>query len=213
MANYIEQYQDNINSIITHYHEKLDSGKLERAAHANLSRTDIYEQNDAERKRRLDKEKGRIKAEHRADAILEIEDAQRTLKREHEKLQNQIQRLKVKAATGSGLVSEYAKAHGLTESDARAELDDYAKVKTSLFADTLADRYAAIRNLNRVKDQDRQTAHQFAEQEAERLGIKKLADSMKHADRFLNQPAMIIADNWSIGENAVMRQFQQAFKE
>lgn len=213
MANYIETYQDTINAIMNRYTGKITPDKLERLAQANLHQTDIYSQPDQERKRRIEAEKKKIQAEHRADALLEIEDAQRTLKKEHQTQQNRLQRLKVKAATGSDLVAEYAKTHGLLESDARAELDDYAKVKTYGFEDTLADRYAAIRNLNRAKDLDRKQAQIFAEQETERLGIKKLADSMKQADYFINQHPFQVVDNWSTSGNALLRQMQGMFKE
>lgn len=213
MANYLDQYQDKINAIMNRYTDKIANDKLERLANANLSHTDIYSQSDQERKRRIDAEKSKIQAGHRADAMLEIEDAQRTLKKEHATQQNRLQRLKVKAATGSDLVSEYAKANGLLESDARAELEDYAKVKTSGFQDTLADRYAAIRNLNRVTDLDRKQAQIFAEQETERLGIKKLADSMKHADYYINQHPISVVDSWSTSGNILLRQMQGMFKE
>lgn len=211
--NYIDAYQGSINRIMRAYSEKLESGNLDRLAYANLQRTDIYDQPDDERKRRIEAEKDKLQAEHRADAMMDIEDAQRTLKQEQIKERNRLQRLKVKAATGSELVREYAQANGMLESDAKAELDDYAAVKRSAFDDTIADRYAALRNLSRAKDQDRLRAQQYADQEAERLQIKQVSETLKQAEYFANQHPVSVVDDWSIGENAVFRQIQGKFKE
>lgn len=212
MANYLDRYQDAIDALVKKHRERSTPENLERMAYVNLNKTDLYQQNDAERKRRIDAEKLKLSAEYRADVVLDIEDEQKKLAKDHQAQINRLSRLKVKAATGSQLVSEYAKANSILDSEAKAELDDYAAVKVNRFEDSISDRYAAIRNISRVKDQDLTSAHSYLEQESERLGIKELAQSIKDADFYIKQHPIAALDHFSSSGNALMRQMKGQFK-
>lgn len=213
MANYIEKYQDSIGALVKKHKDRSTPEKLEQMAYVNLNKTDLYQQNDDERKRRIDAEKSKLANEYRADILIDIEDEQRKLVKDHQAQVNRLSRLKVRAATGSQLVSEYAKAHGLTDAEAKAELDDYASIKVNRFEDSLSDRYAAIRNISKVKDQDLSAAHTYLEQETEKLGIKDLATNIKEADFYIKQHPIAALDYFSGSGFALMQQMKGKFKE
>lgn len=215
MANYLDKYQDTIGALVRKYKDKISDDRLEREAYANVSgkNRDFYKLNDQQRKSKIDTEKMKLQNEYRIDVIKDIEDEQRKLVRDHQAQQHRLSRLKVKAATGSQLVSDYAKANGILDSDAKAELDDYAAVKVNRFEDSISDRYAAIRNISRVKDQDLTNAQTYLEQESERLGIKELAQSIKEADFYVNQHPIAALDHFSGSGFAVMQQMKGQFKE
>lgn len=213
MANYIDKYQDTIYALTRKYKEKTQTDKLEQEAYAALQGREFYELTDAERRSKIDQEKHKLKIGYKQDLLLDIEDEQRKLAKEQQAEKHRLERLKVKAATGSQLISEYAKANNLLESDARAELDDYAKVKRGWFEDGIADRYAALRNLSNLKDQDRTTAQTYLEQESVRFGIADLAKSVKDADFYVNQHPEQAFDHFSGSGFAIMQQMKGESKE
>lgn len=208
MANYIDKYQDTINALTRKYKEKTQNDKLEREAFGSLQDKDFYNLSDQQRRSKIDAEKARLKTEYKRDLLLDIEAEQRKLAKEQQAEKHRLERLKVKAATGSQLVSEYAKANNLLESDARAELDDYAKVKRGRFEDGIADRYAAIRNLSNLKDLDLAKANTYYEQESERLGIKDLAKIVKDADYYVNITPGAAFDRFTSSGHALMQQMK-----
>ncbi len=213
MANYIEKYTSTIDRIMKEHQDKTEPGRLERLAYANASRGDFYTQPDHIRKERIDQERSKLIAEQAVDAKLDIEEAQRALKRDHQAELNRIERLKLRAATGSVTVSEYAKANGMLEMDAKAELDDYAKVKTSGFGDSLIDRYAAIRNIGKADGLDRVKAAKHAEDEAERLKIKDAEKAAKDANFYLNMHPARVLNEWESSGMALYNHFKGKLKE
>lgn len=208
MANYVEKYESMVDKIMAEYKSKTDPARLERMAHVEMSKTDFYEQPENVRQHRLEQAKNKILAEHKADATLDIESALRTLQRDHQDELNRIERLKLRASTGRVSIADYAKANGLTEETAKEELDDYAKVKTSHYGDSVIDRYASIRNISRAEGKDQSKAHEHAKAEADRLGISEAVKDTEKANWLLSMQPGQVVKNWNSSGMAISRQLQ-----
>lgn len=213
MANYIEKYESTIDKIMAEHRAKTDPTRLERMAHVNLSNTDLYEQPEDVQKQRIEKAKSKMLMEQGVDTRLDIEAAQNTLKREHQAELNRIERLRLKAATGRVTIADYANANGLLEDVAKAELDDYAKVKTSQFGDSLIDRYAAIRNIGKAEGPDRSKAHAHAEAEADRLNIKDAVKATERGKYYMDMNPAGVMSLWESSGMAIARQLKGQSKE
>ena len=213
MANYIETYEKTIEAIMRQYNDKTNDGKLEREASYKLHNTDYYDQPEATKQRIMADTKTSILNEYKADARLDIEDAQRKLKKDHEAELNRIERLRLKAAIGASQVTAYARANAMTEDDARAELEQYAKVKTSQFSDSVIDRYAALRNRSRLEGNDQSKAYQFYNEEVEKLGINAAVKATERAKYYFSQPPQQALDMWNSSGAVIARQLERQNKE
>jgi hypothetical protein len=214
MKDHIETYHSTLDSLLKTYRGKTAPDKLERAAYASAqSKPDFYGKPEEERKRLVEAEARKQSAEHQADLLLDIEDAQNKLKKQLSKEHYRIDRLQVRAATGQDLVKEYANANGLLDSEAQAELNSYAQVKTSGFGDSLADRYAALRHRSQLRDLDRKKAEEIYKKEEDRLQILDARKNLKDAEYWASQHPTQVMDAIQKGGYALLRQFKEQIKE
>jgi hypothetical protein len=213
MANYIEAYENMISTIMEQYNKKNLDSNLDRQASYKVQNTDYYDKPEQERQKILNEARQSLSTEYRADASIDIEEAQNKLKRDHEKELNRIERLRLKAATGASQVTAYARANAMTESDAREELEQYAKVKTNGFSDSVIDRYAALRNRSKLEGQALNDAHRFYDEEVAKLGIAEAVKATKMADHYLSKHPTHVISEWNSSGASLYRSFKDKFKD
>ncbi len=98
----------------------------------------------------------------------ELVKIQDRIKKASEEMEIELQRRIVRRTNGQTIAKAYADQHKINLDDALKELDDYASRKRSRFnPDSLADQYAALKNIASLDDNDSAVAQKILKSQLE----------------------------------------------
>jgi hypothetical protein len=150
-----------------------------------------------------------IRQAYQNHAVEQLSEAHERLNVHIATINEAVNRAELQAVTGARLVGQYAEANGIDTERAKAELDDYAKIKTRGFSDTVADRYACLRNRDSLHPSETSKAYQYHEEERKALEIPEMQKAIEYRQSYARQdPKRFLSDYNSSGA-VVVRMLQQ----
>lgn len=205
---YYYEYQDTITAILAEYNASITDANLDKAASAELLKTDYYYKPEEEKERMMRETKDTIKRNLYQQAIEKVEAAQNTLRQQYKVDADKIERSRIRAITGIRLMEEYAQRHSIDLETARLELDEYAKIRKSGFTEQIADKYAAIRNRHELKGEDSHKAFRFEQDEMEKLGISKTNEYVQKSEYYASKTPGQVLNEWNTAGAVISRQLE-----
>lgn len=210
MKNQIRKYEDSVSEILSQYNantspENLDIQATQRI-YKQYTPTEFMHLDPQIKEQAREQAKMILRSEYYEKAIDDINHNKALLRQEYDYEKAKIERKKILALTGQNAVDKWAKQNGITPTQARSELDQYAAVKKVGYADTLADRYAAVINRDNLKGQDRLFADLYLDDEYTALGIKDSNEGIKRAEHYLNLAAGSTLQRWNTSGYVIERQ-------
>jgi len=205
---YYYEYQDTITAILAEYNASITDANLDKAASAELLKTDYHYKPEEEKERMMRETKDSIKRNLYQAAASKVEAAQNTLRRQYKVDADKIERSRIRALTGIRLMEEYAQRHSIDLETARLELDEYAKIRKSGFTEQIADKYAAIRNRHELKGEDSYKAYRFEQSEMDKLGISETNEYVKKSEYYASQTPGQVLNEWNTSGAVISRQLE-----
>jgi len=205
---YYYEYQDTITAILAEYNASITDANLDKAASAELLKTDYYYKPEEEKERMMRETKDTIKRNLYQQAIEKVDAAQNTLRQQYKVDADKIERSRIRAITGIRLMEEYAQRHSIDLETARLELNEYAKIRKSGFTEQIADKYAAIRNRHELKGEDSHKAFRFEQDEMEKLGISKTNEYVQKSEYYASKTPGQVLNEWNTAGAVISRQLE-----
>lgn len=152
--------------------------------------------------------------EKQDELFAELARIQKNYSRSAQELEAKITRGQVRAYSGQRLIQQYAEKTRISQEEAARELNEYATRKTANYkADFLPDRYAALLNRERLKDNDRQLAETVFNEEMAAHVTPDMKAEHDFYTRNANKSVAILANEFRGSGWAVRQQFQGKFKK
>lgn len=211
MSNYIRTYEDTVSAIL----EKFQKATSDEAKLLSLARGNASNQNPGLEIHDPEFFQTKVKAamdelisRHRNEALEEINKAQHRLKQERQDHEARISRQKMRALSGTRLIEEFAKTHGISEAQAREELEQHARARKGGFDDSIQDRYAAMMNRDSLTEVDLRKLNAYEQDEIHKAGIGGEAETIKNAEHYLGSYPGQVMNEWNTSGLAMLRQMR-----
>ncbi len=211
MSNYIQTYENTITAIMDQFQSQTsDESKLLPLARGNASKQypGLEHQDPEFYQTKVKQALADIITHHRNEALAAIANAQHKLKEERQTHEAKISRQRMRALSGIRLIEEFAKTHGISEAQAREELDQHAKVRKGGFDNSIQDRYAAMMNRGGLTDADQRKLNAYEQDEIHKAGIGGEAETIKNAEHYLGSYPGQVMNEWNTSGLALLRQLR-----
>lgn len=216
MKDALKKFEKEVGEVIGQFSNKTMEEELDLEAYKQVVKTIGFTQygyTDDQTKHRLrSNKKQELKNQYYTDTAERIDNAKGLLRAAYDRTAAEIDRKRILARTGQNIISKYAEMNGIDRNQAKRELDEYASVKTNGYSNTTTDRYAAIRNRDKLNGQDRLYADLYLEDEYKALDIKDKNDGLKSAEYYLNRSTADLIQNWNSSGMSMARDLYGHYK-